>query len=144
MKPKDDRPMRLYRVTLHDGPGQDYVSLHHGRTRSAAIYDAFLDMDSSNSFAEFLKWYKPSAVLAAQYPQPDGYDYIRRAYGVDPRVGQRCALRNEHDWTGKEGVVLYPGTSTAHVHVLVDGQKHHSIVHPANVVMLDQAAQVAA
>jgi hypothetical protein len=129
---------RLYRVEIDTGR-QVWSSLHHGRSPSAAVYDAFLDTDLNCTFGDYLKAYKPRARLAGAYPAPDGYDYVRRAYGVDPRIGQRVRLCNEASLSGKEGVVLYPGTSSAYVHVLLDGEKSASHVHPSNVTLLDNA-----
>ena len=127
------KPMKLWRVEVG---GMD-CGIVNARSRSAAIADAWRsDAFSSYSFKDFITQLRPRAYRCAAAPQPDGYDYIRRTYGINPKIGQRVRLRNENGWSGKEGVVLYPGPSTAHVHVLVDGQKYPVIVHPANVELL--------
>lgn len=125
--------MRLYAIEV-DRYGCGYVN---ARSRSGAVYSAFLsDAFSSYSFKEFLQHLKPKARLAAQAPADDGYGYVRRAYGVDPKIGQRVRLRHEGRSSGREGVVLYPGASTAHVLTLLDGDKEPVIVHPMNVELL--------
>ncbi len=52
------------------------------------------------------------------------YDYIRRSYGVDPRVGQRITM------DGKPGVIVRPQGDPQYLRVRFDGQKHASNVHP--------------
>lgn len=55
------------------------------------------------------------------------YDYVKRAYGVDPRVGQRV----RHTEIDKQGTIAREGRSNQH-HVMVrfDGQRHPSPCHP--------------
>jgi hypothetical protein len=52
------------------------------------------------------------------------YDYIRRTYGVDPKVGQRITM------SGKPGVIVRPQGDPQYLAVRFDGQKHASPVHP--------------
>lgn len=52
------------------------------------------------------------------------YDYIRRTYGVDPKVGRRITM------DGKPGVIVRPKGDPAHLQVRFDGQKHTVPVHP--------------
>lgn len=70
----------------------------------------------------------------------DGYGYIRRAYGVNPKVGQRCWLKNEGQANGLEGFVAYPNkNSTAHVRVILDDPfvgERETWVHPMNIDLL--------
>lgn len=129
------KPMKLWEVVC-TCDGKSSTSLVNARTRSGARYALFMDLDMSIKFTEFLKWYCPRPRLRATAPEQDGYAYVRRVYGLSPHIGQRARLKNEGDWTGKEGVVLYPGTSSAHVHILLDGQKHASICHPHSVELL--------
>lgn len=64
-------------------------------------------------FSNFLRIAR--ATVRRDTPIPDGYDYIRRVYDLSPTVGQRCRCGK------KDGTVLYPGTSTAHVRIILDG-----------------------
>ncbi len=52
------------------------------------------------------------------------YDYIRRAYGVEAKPGQRITM------DGKPGVIVRPKGDPARLRVRFDGQKHVSNVHP--------------
>lgn len=56
--------------------------------------------------------------------KPAAYSYVRRAYGVDPRVGQRIRM------DGKPGVICKPQGDPQYLRVRFDGQKHASNVHP--------------
>lgn len=59
------------------------------------------------------------------------YDYVRRAYGVDPRVGQRVT----HTVTQESGKVSRERPSQAHyVMVKFDGTKHPLPCHPTELV----------
>ncbi len=60
--------------------------------------------------------------------RPEGYDYVRRAYGVDPRPGSRV----RHTETGEYGTIarLRPKDAAHYVHVVFDGQKHSAPCHP--------------
>ena len=112
-------------------------------TASKALYEAYLSHEFSRfGFGQFMRIARARRCDA---PSVDGYDYIRRAYGVSPTVGQRCRLRNEgKDWEGKEGTVLYPGRSTAHVRIIMDDMKNPIIVHPLNVELMPSASAVTA
>ena len=58
------------------------------------------------------------------------YDYIRRAYGVDPIVGKRV----RHAITGDSGTIARENRSASHyVHVRFDGQKHAAPCHPTEL-----------
>jgi hypothetical protein len=61
------------------------------------------------------------------------YDYVRRAYGVDPVVGQRV----RHTEVDKAGVIAKPGPAGHYVYVRFDGERHASPCHPTS---LDYAA----
>lgn len=55
------------------------------------------------------------------------YDYVRRAYGVDPRVGARV----QHTETGNHGEIVRESKSQAHyVMVKFDGRNFASPCHP--------------
>lgn len=49
-------------------------------------------------------------------PSTPPYEYIRRAYGVDPKVGQRITV------DGKPGTILRPLGDTHHLRVWFVGQ----------------------
>lgn len=52
------------------------------------------------------------------------YDYIRRTYGVDPKVGQAITM------DGKLGTIIRPQGDPAYLRVRFEGQKHAVNVHP--------------
>lgn len=61
------------------------------------------------------------------------YDYVRRAYGVDPQIGQPVKLEN----SSKVGTVAREDLSMAHyVMVRFDGQRHASPCHPTSLEYL--------
>ena len=82
----------------------------------------------------------PRAEKAATPPRPCGartrsratreprYAYIRRFYGVDPRVGQRITHY------GNPGVIVRPVGDPRYLRVRFDGRKHLSNVHPTDEV----------
>ena len=86
------------------------------------------------SFRDFLSISRVQKVSA---PTDDGYGYVRRHYGLDVKIGQRVRLKNEGRMSGTEGEVIYPGTSTAHVHVQLDGRPDVSHVHPSSIEILE-------
>ena len=123
--------LKLYDVTI---PGYGTSALY-GKSAGNAKANAWrCDSFGHMNFMDFLKL-GVSAKLRKEPPKPDGYDYIRRAYGVDVRIGQKVSLRNESaSWNGKIGEVMYPGRSTASVHVMMDGYDRPIIVHPSNII----------
>lgn len=52
------------------------------------------------------------------------YAYIRRIYGVEPKIGQRITM------DGKPGVIIRPRGDPHYLRVRFDGEKHASNVHP--------------
>lgn len=52
------------------------------------------------------------------------YDYIRRTYNVDPKVGQRITM------DGKPGTIIKPRGDPQHLNVRFDGTRHGVPVHP--------------
>ena len=55
---------------------------------------------------------------------PMAYDYIRKAYGVDFKPGERIAM------DGKLGVIVRPRNDPQYLRVRFDGTKHVMNVHP--------------
>ncbi|MEX3008968.1 hypothetical protein [Hoeflea sp. TYP-13] len=103
---------------------------------SAARADAWRDFTECYdcTFREFLSI---STVRRCDVPAKDGYDYIRRAYSVDVKIGQRVRLINEGSSSGLEGEVAYPGLTTAHVLVKLDSRPDVLRVHPNSIQILE-------
>jgi hypothetical protein len=122
------KPWKTYAVTVANfGP-----TTLAAPSRSKARYDAFTSYREcyTVSFRDFLAM---CSVRACPVPAHDGYDYVRRNYDVDPTVGQRVWLINEGSSSGQSGFVVYPGQSTASVHVVIDGRNFPVRVHPTNI-----------
>ena len=121
---------KIYDITVSGYGTAPVTAPSRGRALSTTWNsDAF----NAISFGEFLKIAR--ARVRTTPPEPDGYAYVRTAYGVDIHIGQTVTLRNEGArWNRREGVVLYPGPSTASVHVLFDGVDRPIIVHPSSIV----------
>lgn len=64
----------------------------------------------------------------------DGYQYVRSAYGVSPKIGGVYALRNEGPNSGREVVVDWPGLHTSMIRCHYLGERRPMIVHPLNIV----------
>lgn len=124
---------RTFDVTVHGFPAIPYSAPTRGKAIAAAFRDYGV-LDDRITFGGFMKIAR--ARVRKESPTPDGYDYVRRAYGVSPCIGQRCRLRDEGPSTGLEGEVVYPGRSTVHVHVVIDGRDYAVMVHPTNVELL--------
>lgn len=69
--------------------------------------------------------------MATNRFRPEGYDYVRKYYGVDPRPGSRV----RHTETNQFGVIarLRPRDAAHHVQVVFDGHKHSSPCHPTSL-----------
>jgi len=52
------------------------------------------------------------------------YDYIRRTYGVDPRLGQRVLI------DGRWAMVVRPQGDPLYLRLRFEGQRHTSNAHP--------------
>lgn len=66
------------------------------------------------------------------------YDYVKRAYGVNPKVGQRV----RHTEVDKLGKITRERLSQAHyVMVRFDGEKHPSPCHPTALDYFPYEAQ---
>lgn len=125
--------IRMFDVTVRGYPPHPISA----RSRGKALYQCFLLLGEcwpDLKFGAFLKI--ATARSRATPPADDGYDYIRRNYSVDPKIGHRVRLKDEGPSTGLEGEIIYPGPSTAHVHVVIDGRAHAVLVHPLSVVLL--------
>jgi len=123
---------KLYEVTISWGP-HTATEVRSAPTRGKAIYQAYLSFSDAwdCTFRQFLKLVRVRRVPSVA---DDGYGYVRRAYGFDPKIGATVELINEGDWTGKRGEIVHPGKSTtAHVHVAFPGIGHALICHPHNV-----------
>ena len=129
--------VRLYSVELH---GLGICSPVNARSPAAAKAEVWRsDVFCNMTFHEFLTLHKPRVRLAA-VPAPDGYDYVRRAYGLDVKVGQRVRVNDGPGLRDALGTVLYPGRSTAHVIVALDGWTEPARVHPSSVAPIDESA----
>ena len=53
-----------------------------------------------------------------------GYDYVREAYGVNPKPGQRITMN------GKPGTIVKTRGNPQYLRVRFDGEKHIVNVHP--------------
>lgn len=124
--------IRLYEAELHLY-GQVYSRPVSARSRAEARYRAFLDADLDMPFRDYQRACRVR--LYRGELADDGYGYVRRAYGVDPRIGQRITLTGEgKDWEGREGEIVYPYASRHYVHVIFDTLRHPVVVHPQSVV----------
>lgn len=122
---------RLYEVVIEWGPHSSTSELS-ARSSSHARYQAWQSFSDAwpCTFRQFMPLVKVRRIAASDC---DGYDYVRRAYGVDPRIGQQIELVNEGDWSGKRGEIVHPGSrSTASIHVAFPGISHALSVHPNN------------
>jgi hypothetical protein len=126
---------RTYEISVDGFPPFVLSAMTRSKARAEA-YSRYLTYDDRAKFGDFVK---ACRVRTCPVPAADGYDYIRRAYGVDPKVGQRVRLVNEGAASGEEGVVIYPGQSTAHVRVVLDGRDFPVSVHPSSVELLTAA-----
>ncbi|MEM7301886.1 MAG: hypothetical protein AAF468_12440 [Pseudomonadota bacterium] len=106
--------------------------VYAARTASKARYRAFLEYSSvfESRFGDFVKLV---SVRKCPVPKNDGYAYVRRAYGVEIAVGHRVRIINEGNLTGTEGVVVYPGQTSAYVAIAIDGRDDPARVHPMSV-----------
>ena len=128
--------LRLYSVELQGLGACSPVNARSPAAAKAEVWrsDVFRDM----TFGDFLTHYRPKVRLAA-VPAPDGYDYVRRAYGLDVKVGQRVLVNDGPGLRDALGTVLYPGRSTAHVIVALDGWAQPARVHPSSVAPADES-----
>ena len=126
--------MKMFDVTV-EGYG---TAVMVAQSRGKALADAWRSPAFDCTFGDFLKIAK--ARVTTETPYPDGYDSVRRNYGVDPRIGQRVRILESE--LG-EGVVVYPGPSTCYVHVAVGGHDRPICVHPSNVELLSSVSDPA-
>lgn len=127
--------MNHYDVTIDfrgETHTETFVATSPGKARARCWHSLAGAGFDDLTFKEFLKCVR--RVRQCHQPSSDGYDYIKRAYDKDFKVGDRVRLNEgEGSSRGLEGVVVYPGRSTAHVHVLIDGRDHAVTVHPFGV-----------
>lgn len=124
--------IRTYEVIIDGFPPVTFSALSPAQARMEA-WQCFTHAYEC-TFKDFLKI---SRVHRCSVPTDDGYSYVRRQYGVDPQIGARVRLINEGPSTGLEGEIVLPGaSSSAHVHVVIDGRKHAVCVHPLNIEFL--------
>ncbi|WP_345820408.1 hypothetical protein ABC766_00055 [Methylobacterium fujisawaense] len=113
------KPVRLYEVTARLY-GQAYTKPVSARSPAAARYRAYLDADLDMPFRDYQRF--ATVRLAPGIPPDDGYGYIRRSYGIDPQIGRRITLTGEgKDWEGREGEIVYPGTSRNYGYATLKG-----------------------
>lgn len=131
---KPDR-FRLYDVTVWMGgrgdPESSHTEVYSARTPVEARYQAWLDFSDVFSGVKFREFLSISEVRVSAEPlRSDGYEYIRKAYGVDPRVGQRVEFGRPGE-EPKRGTILYPSaTSSAYLIIGLDGKRGRYPFHP--------------
>ena len=133
------QPWPIWAVTITDG-FYTSTSNYPAPSRGAARFEAFRHVSDVWDI-DFRSFLAICSVRRASAPAVDGYDYVRRAYNVDARLGRRVTIKNEgRDLNGRGGVIVYPNkSSTAYVHVVLDGESRVSIVHPRSVDLIDPA-----
>lgn len=121
---------RTYAVQVDGFPPFVMSAPSRGKAR-AESYRSWREARPRARFGDFLQ---RSRVVACEPPADDGYDYVRRYYGVDPRIGDRVyVLGSKGRSNAKHGVVTYPGLTTASVHVAFDGHDFAMRVHPSEI-----------
>lgn len=127
------RPWRIWNVTVSGFSPAPYTAQSRAQALSQA-YGSYGILDEAITYRDFLKI--ANARLANDTPQPDGYDYIREAYGVDVRINDRVKIVGEGaSFDGRIGTVIYPGPATAHVKLILDGASRPSNFHPDSVIL---------
>jgi hypothetical protein len=139
MTARDTLPARFYEVRLPDHLWSgETVQAKSPAAAKYAYYINIADALGEMSFPEFLKELRPQ-VRVIPRPADDGYGYVRRIYGVNPRIGQHvqldeCAPRQRTII----GTVVYPMGDRHYIHVeapeVWDGPR---VVHPLSVTLLD-------
>lgn len=128
--------MKTYAVTVDGFGDKIYTAVTPGKARAEAWRDFTSAFECT--FREFLNI---SAVRRCGAPADDGYAYVRRNYGVPVKVGQTVKIINEGRISGTTGVVVYPGESTAYVHVACDGYDGPLRVHPMSIEIISGGGQ---
>lgn len=126
-------PWPIFDVTVDGFPSFPITARSRGKALAAALssyqnYDDRMGMRGFMSIARVRRRREPLQV--------DGYDYVRRAYGLKLQIGQQGTLcREGPGFNGRRVTVLYPNRqSTAHVHV-VDETGRRFIVHPFSILL---------
>lgn len=113
------------------------------RSRGAAFSDAFRSYSECRDVT-FRGFLRIARVRPAAPPVDDGYGYVRRTYGINPKVGQRLTLRGDQVNPDKLGTVLHPNRgTTCYVHLVIDGHKFGVVAHPMEVILAPSIAEVA-
>lgn len=132
---------KIFDVTVDGFPPVVFTAANRSKALAQA-WRQYGHVDDRITLVDFRKIAR--ARVRKEPPRPDGYDSVRRQYMVDPKIGGRVRLAHEGPMTGREGTVIYPGTSTCYVHVVLDGAEHSSVVHPMNVEFIGRAEKAAA
>ena len=135
-KPSD---WKTYDVYVTGFPPVAVSAPSRGKALVSAM-ESYSHVDEHITFGRFLKIAK--AYVRKEEPRPDGYDYIRQAYGVDVAIGDVVKLENEGSWNGREGKVIYPGRSSAHVLLAMEGEASPIRVHPDNVRLVSRGTKL--
>ena len=121
---------RQYAVTISGSffDGEDFEKIKTARSRSAARYDAFLDVVDAweMTFRQFIDLVVSVRLTGRRTP----YDYIRERYGVNAEVGQRVVA------AGKPAVVAEPDGSNpraSYVWAMPDGDSRILPFHPSDI-----------
>lgn len=128
------RIWRTYAVSLFNRPAVTIAA----RSRSAARWEAISQTRDCWDF-DVRDALRSARVTPCDGPEVDGYDYVRRAYGVPVRLGAQV-----RDLTpggrADVGSVVYPNkTSTAYIHAAFPGCRDALIFHPNEVEFLEGA-----
>jgi hypothetical protein len=125
----------LFNISVCGFPSFVLTAPTRGKALAAALvsYQNYDDRMTMKAFMQIARVRRRATPVL-----DDGYDYVRLAYGVDPQIGGRVRLRNEGpNFNGRLATVIYPNrTSTAYVHVIIDGDEHSCVVHPDNVEVM--------
>lgn len=131
----DNPRMHHYEVMVQGFGPRPFAALSAGKARAEA-WREFSQPYPDCTFGDFLKI---SSVRRINAPEDDGYNYVRTAYGISVKIGQRVRLVKEGPSTGLEGEVVYPNRPcTCYVHVLIDGRDHAVCVHPMNAETVER------
>jgi hypothetical protein len=128
----EGRAWPLFDISVLDFPPFVLTAATRGKALAEAL-SSYQNYDDRMTFKEFMRIARVRRRTAPV--DVDGYDYVRTAYGVDPQIGSRMRLRGEGpNFNGRLATVLYPNkSSTAYVHVIIDGDDRACVVHPMNV-----------
>ena len=122
---------KLYSVSI-PGFGREIV---HALSKQAALREA----RNCEAFCSMTLTQFRQIAIAYLIREPlaeDGYEYIRRQYGVEVRVHRRCWVKDtKSPHYGKIGSVLYAGRSANRVRIVVEGNDNPLHFHPTEIGM---------